>query len=153
MNTILLILIFLILGIVFGLIFARLMSWVSNFILKRKVNNQIKTDERKLFYKDKPYDLKTEIEYEKREKASKKKNFNPFKRKQKGGISDYGNTIQPRIRREQVFPSVKGTTEPASSPTNTAESRTAREQEYTNSPNPRGEQRGNFNRNLFEKGK
>lgn len=154
MKTIYLILLFLILGIVFGFILAKVMVFLSNWLLKRKVNKQIKTDEREFFYKDKPYNLKENIEFEK----SKRKKFHLFKRKQKGGISDYGNTVQPGVRRNEVYGSIQ-TAEytapsPPTSPANRPpEPRDTRKQEYTASPENRGEQGRNFNRNFLKKGK
>lgn len=154
MKTIYLILIFLILGILFGLIFARLMTWISEYILKRKITNEINkgNEKREFFYKDKPYNLKESVEFEK----GKRKKFHLFKRKMKGGISDYGNTLQSGYRGNEVLGSVK-TAEYTANPTPSYPTNppigNIRKQEYPNPPESRGEQRGSINRNLLKKGK
>ena len=159
MKTIFLILIFLILGIFFGLIMARVLIFISNWLLKKKVTKQaLNEEERKFFYQDKPYNLKENIEYE--QKRNKKQGFFDFliKRQVKGGVSDYGDTIQPRNNeidnREQVPTSGSVESTPAS-PTGTTTTGTTPEnrgEQGNPTPPTRGE-RGLFTRNLFEKGK
>lgn len=157
MKTIFLILIFLIMGVVFGFIFALMMSGVSNYFLKRKVTKDALKEDKKFFFRDKPYNLKEQIEYEQEKTFKKKKSF--FNRGKKG-VSDYGNTIQPgnvgKISGEQIpdggnrgetsNPSPGISQSPGISPS-------PREQVRFDSPPTRGEQRRNINRNLSEKGK
>jgi hypothetical protein len=155
-NTILLIIIFLVLGVIFGFILAKLSYSISSYFLKRNIEKDAKANPQPFFYKLKPYDLKKEIEYE---QSKKKKGFfsKIFKRKQKGGISNYGNTEQPRIVgttfEKPILTDNGSSSEPVPIPDNpTPTAPTSREQRSPDSPQTRGFG-VNVNGNLFKKGK
>lgn len=158
MNTIVLIIIFLVLGVIFGFIFARVIFAISTWLLKKKVEKEAKNSSQQFFYKKQPYDLKKEIEYEQNQRKKKFSFKNPFKKKVKGGISDYGSTTarnNESVVKESVLGN-NGNVGNAPIPDNTTPTNpttpTAREQGSPDSP-PRTELGRNFNRNLFEKGK
>jgi hypothetical protein len=156
MNTIILVILFLIIGVFIGFILARIIFSISKYFSGKKAEKEIFNEPKNFFYNQTPYDLKEEIEFEKNKK--KKKSFRFFKKKVKGGISDYGERTEPRfepVSREQVFSNDRGVkpTEQPSTSSATAEPRATREQEYSTPAEPRGEPRGNFNRNLFKKSK
>ena len=155
MKTIYLILLFLASGIFFGYFMARILNNISDFFIRRKVKKQaLNESERTFFYNKKPYDLKENIRYE---ESKKNKGFfkGLFKKKVKGGISDYGN--QPRIEeqsREESVSHDRGNVESKSDNTTTANTTPTNrgEQQYSDSTSARGE-RGISRGNLFEKGK
>ena len=157
MKTIWLILIVLVIGFIFGLIMGKIIYPIANYFLKRKVMKQAlkepnEKEGRKFFYNQKPYDLKGEIEYE----QSKRKKFSLFNRKQvKGGISEYGNTLQPRDSGKQI-PTINEGVRKADDSTRESSPTTPTNPTQYNNSNPtetRGSNRTAFNRNLFEKGK
>jgi hypothetical protein len=154
-KTIFLILIFLFLGLIFGFILAKIISGISNYFLSRKVEKRIKSHNQKpFFYKQEQYDLKREIE---EEQSKRKRSFlsGLFKRKEKGGISDYGNTEQygiiPATRGEQISRVREGLTS-VPEPVNTPTPANSGEQVSFN-PAQTGGFRTNVNGNLFKKGK
>lgn len=158
MNTILLIIIFAFLGLLFGFLFAKVIFSISSYLLRKNIQRQALKEERKFLYKDKPYDLKGEIEKE----QSKRKRFNLFnifKKKKKGGSEDGTNTGNiESLGREQVFTDDRGIEQdeqPTSSelPVSTPEPEDRGEQIDTTPPEDRGEPRRDFNSNLFKKGK
>lgn len=162
MRAIFLFLIFLVLGVLFGLIFARVIFAIQNYFLRNKITKQALKGEDKFFYKLKPYDLKKEIETErsKIKKVSLFKKLNPlnlFKKSKKEVLNDYGHTEQPgvigEVGGEPVFRSPEnGSPEPTpTSPPSPAGE--PGEQEHTDSTEDRGEPRRDFNSNLFKKGK
>lgn len=158
MKTIYLIFIFLILGILFGFIMARVLVFISNWFLRKKVREEaLNEKDRTFFYQQKPYNLKENIEFE--EKKRKKSGFfEIFKKKQmKGGISDYGNTTKQGIietTRGESVPRTRDNFEPSpeSSPSSTNPTTDGRGEQGSPTSPARGE-RGVFTRNLFEKGK
>lgn len=158
MKTIFLILIFLVLGLIFGFILARAIYSFSNFLLRNKIKREALKEDKPFFYQQKLYSLKQEIEFEesKRDKRGFFKKL--FNRSQKG-VGDYGNTRQSEFRGESVSTDSRGlkqgteSTNSATSTSPTPSPDTTGKQEYPTPADTRGEQRRDINSNLLKKGR
>jgi hypothetical protein len=154
MQTIFIIILIILAGIVLGIIFARLIYGASTFLLKRKIRNEaLHEKERTFFYNSKPYDLKGGIEQELREHRGFFKRFFNINNS-KGGISDYGNTKQPipstnngGVGEKPIYEGDRATNNATASPTTNA-----REQ-FDSNTTQTGRSGGASNGNLFKKGK
>ena len=154
MYSVFLIIICLLMGLVFGFILAKIVNSILNYFLRKKVEKEAKENPKPFFYQTTPYNLKEQIEYEQSKK--KKKKLSLFKKKVKGGISDYGNTEQPRSNertREESVLGNSGSVGITTIPNNPTSPETAREQRSPDSAKRTTELGRSFNRNLFEKRK
>lgn len=137
MKTIFIIIIVILAGLLFGFLLAKLFLKMSNCFLGRKARREIlKGEDKPYFFRKLPYSLKQDIQGELNKRVKfKDKIKNLFKKKVKGGISQYGRTDDTGFKREQVFANSEGTTNATT------------EQPSTNPPESNGEQRS-INSNL-----
>jgi hypothetical protein len=137
MSTLLTILLAIIGGLIFGYFLVKFFIMVSNMLLERKAKKEALKKDSAFFFKDKPYNLKEQVEHD-------LKNYTPWYKKlfnrEKKGVSDYGRTTNAGVIPKQVSTSGEGNTSPATATT---------EQPSINTTETRREQRV-INRSLFE---
>lgn len=129
MKTIFIIILVTLAGFLFGLLLVKIFITLSTWLLSLKTREKILKEDKLFFYKKQPYSLKEEIEKELSKRTTLfKKIKNLFKKKVKGGISEYGRTDDTGFKREQVSTSGEGI-------------KPSTEQPNTDTAQPNGEQR------------
>lgn len=141
MKTIFIIILVILAGVLFGLIFAKLSIKLINWILGVKIKNRIlRGEENKFLFKKKPYSLKEQVEFDLKKKISIfKKIKGLFKKQMKGGISTYGNTGNTGGHIGKQVPTGSEGDSPGEQPTKYTDTNTAqpsREQRDINSNFP-----------------